>query len=127
MLFDSYKVKSDHRNDAMKKHKSQWSISHWQELNLFSTAHAKGWCIQDENIVWAVLVDDASLSVVGTDSSLSSYDLYIARYVCDQGQWHGYPIAPKQYDRPPASILEKWRAAGHISNSTMNKWLQGKI
>lgn len=124
MLFESYKIKSDHRDVSMMKHKSQWSISQWQELNLFSTAHANGWFIKDKGTVWAILVSSDGLNVLGTDSS---YELFIARYTCDQGQWHGYPVAPKQHDRPPSNILKTWHSSGLINNSTMNKWLQGKI
>lgn len=69
MLFDSYKINTDHRNTAKSGKKSQWAITVWQELALFSTAQTRGWRSPEKDILWSVLHDDSGIRKIGTEPS----------------------------------------------------------
>lgn len=124
MQFDSYQIKSDHRNNSRSVEKSQWAVDRWREVLLFAQAKKFGWATGGKNVLWAVENDGGALTVLGTDGSAQ---LVMAKYICDaNSQWHGYPVLPKKHDIPPSVVLKAWKDSGLINNKQLNRWSQGK-
>jgi len=55
-------------------------------------------------------------------------DLYIAKFVSDQGSWHGYPVAHwlSPFDKPDLQTLAAWEKQGLITSSKKSKIHRGK-
>ena len=124
MQFACYQVKNDHRKASCSTVKSQWTSTPWEEISLFTLAQVSGWKTLNKDELWAVH------SVSGKPSSMGTFagsHLFVARYVCSEAVWHGYPVLPLQFDKPPNDVLQKWKADGLIPNAVFNKWVQGKL
>lgn len=126
MIFDCYKVNLQHRGKLPKAQKSQWVVDEWEELRLFALAQLHGWRCAKQSSFWSIKAEHASpLCKIGEDKD---GDLYLAKYVSDkQNQWHGYPVAPRQFDVPPSAVLQLWVSAEIMTRAKANKILQGKM
>ena len=120
LKINSYKVNRKHRDQSPKPDCTQWTVSEWEEIRLFSIAKIKSW-VCPKNCLWAIEKDGGTVVELGTTGNDSAY---MAKFVSDNNHdWHGYPVTPsRNADRPPTSVLDSWKADGII-----NKCQQGKI
>jgi hypothetical protein len=124
LRFSTYKVNRKHRDQTAKHNCTQWTISEWDEIRLFSVAKTNEWkCIK--NCLWAIEKEDGDFSELG---KTDKYTAFIAKYVVDNNQeWHGYPVTPsRDADRPPTEILDSWRSKNIISKAQQGKIIKGK-
>lgn len=125
--FSSYKISPKHRvPNKPSKIVSVWTVSKWDEVQLFVTAYAKNWWYEDDQILWAIMVKDSKMSKIGEDLN---NDLYIAKYRCDSNlEWHGYPVHPKEVqDIPPHKVLKEWYDNNLISKRDKCKIQKGQF
>ena len=125
MKFDGYKVNRKHRTQRAAATCTQWVVSEWEEIQLFSTAKLNEWICPKE-CLWAIRKINDKLSVLGKTDKKSAF---IAKYVSNNNnEWHGYPVTPsRDADRPPSEVLDAWREAGIINKSTQAKIVKGKF
>ncbi|MCK5869454.1 MAG: hypothetical protein KAG45_02210, partial [Methyloprofundus sp.] len=96
MKFKAYTVNYQHRGKLPLHQKSQWVVSEWEELRLFTLANINNWQCKKQNL-WSV---HEQFNVLGRDQK---GDLHIAKYWANQDVWHGYPVSSKRSgDRPPS-------------------------
>jgi len=128
VLFKAYKVKNDHRKPSLIAKKSQWTISEWEELILFTVAKYRDWYVlskSGKHELWSIFVQDTKRAKIGEDTN---GDLFIAKYIADaNNEWHGYPVSPKQFDIPPQQVLEVWLQEGFIDKADKKKIIGGKF
>lgn len=124
MKFERYTVNLDHRGKLPLSQKSRWTLSEWEELRLFALADEKGWTCLKNSVLWSVKGDNSKLCTIGIDAD---GDLYIAKYTVNQSEWHGYPVAPRQFDIPPANVLKMWVHEGLVTKAKASKILQGQM
>jgi hypothetical protein len=128
VLFKAYKVKNDHRNPSLIAKKSQWIINEWDELILFAVAKHKGWYISSKSgkyELWAIDIQGNNRAKIGKDLN---GDLFIAKYITDaNNEWHGYPVAPRQFDIPPQQVLDLWLEEGLIDKADKKRIIGGKF
>lgn len=130
MKFDSYKVNPHHRARVPKK--GRWTVDEWEELRLFALASEKKWTAfasTNHRVLWAISSTDTGHAKLGeSDVNGRTIDLYIAKFVVDSnGQWHGYPVAPRTSDVPPVSVVTAWKHAGLVTKVDKNRILTGKL
>ncbi|CAD5373565.1 hypothetical protein RA210_U360005 [Rubrivivax sp. A210] len=115
-----------HRNAAFASQKSQWSISVLEETQTFTSALAAEWTANDA--VWGLYLVQAVPVILGTTALPNQFEVQIAKFVGNQGDWHGYPVAHwlAPYDRPAYAVLEKWRNGGIINKAKFAKIYRGK-
>lgn len=122
----TYAPHPQHRNAAFATQKSQWTISVADETHTFTSAVAAQWTSSNE--VWGLYLVQAVPKVLGTTALPNQFSVQIAKFVGDQGNWHGYPVAHwlSPYDRPAYAVLEKWKIGGIINKAKLAKIYQGK-
>lgn len=130
MNFNCYQVNPQHRNGN--KNKSQWIPKEIEELLIFSTGLANGWCNSSQDVIWSIPKHIPVLTPIGTErpnKGNATDILYIAKYTSDtNGTWHGYPVSAKsKYDHPPQNIINAWINHGFIDKRFYAKWVQGKL
>lgn len=125
MKLDSYKINRKHRDQIPKDDCTQWVVSEWIEIKLFSLAKTNDWACP-KGCLWAVEKDGRGLVELGRTSQDTAF---MAKYVTNlNNEWHGYPVTPSRMaDRPPTTILDKWRGANLISKSQQAKIIKGKF
>lgn len=124
MKLDSYKINRKHRDQVAKDDCTQWTVSEWEEIKLFSIAKANQW-VCPKGCLWAVERSGSNLAELGrTGRDIA----YMAKYVTNQNhEWHGYPVTPSRLaDRPPTVILDSWRNAELITKPQQAKIIKGK-
>jgi len=124
LKLDSYKVNRKHRDQVAKADCTQWIVSEWEEVRLFTVAKKNEW-ICPKNCLWAIEGNGKKFTELGkTDKDLA----YIAKYVTNHNhEWHGYPVTPsRSADRPPTAILDCWRNGNIITKSQQGKIVKGK-
>lgn len=121
MKFERYTVNYSHRGKLPLSQKSQWKVSEWEELRLFSSAVTNGWKNTNDQL-WSI---NENFDRLGVDSA---GDLFMAKYWQNQNEWHGFPVSSKRNgDRPPSSALKDWVRQKYISKSVASRIAQGKI
>ena len=117
-----YTPKPDHRNGSPQK--SQWCISVTDEEQCYATAASKNW--GNSVNYWGLHFPQDAPQKLGT--SPASDPLFIAKFVSNQGNWHGYPIAHwlSPFDKPDEHILDMWSTEGLISSTKKSKIHRGK-
>lgn len=122
----AYTPHPQHRNAAFAAHKSQWVISEAEETQSFNVAMAAQWVAS--GAAWGLHLIAAGPQVLGTTALPNNFSVQIAKFVGDQGNWHGYPVAHwlSPYDRPAYEVLEKWKAGGIINKAKLAKIYRGK-
>lgn len=124
IIFNSYQVKADHRNTSKIAEKSQWTISEWKEVYLFSLGKEHGWGCE-KGFIWSVWSENCQPQIVGYDNE--NPDLCFMKFRADkQHQWHGYPVVPRNHDKPPSPVINAWRKDNLITNVLANRITQGK-
>lgn len=120
----SYQIHPHHRSAGHASTKSQWLISVADEQNCYTQAVANKWHANDS--YWGLHLVLLSPGVLG--SAPSNDPLYIAKFVSDQGNWHGYPVAHwlSPYDKPQMLVLKKWEDVGYINRATKARIHRGK-
>ena len=124
MKLDSYKVNRKHRDQKAKADCTQWKVSEWEEVKLFSIAKIKEW-ICPKNNLWAIEKNGNKHTELGhTDKDIA----YLAKYVTNKNnEWHGYPVTPsREADRPPTIVLDSWRKEQLITKPQQSKIIKGK-
>ncbi|MBR9902610.1 MAG: hypothetical protein GYB15_01435 [Gammaproteobacteria bacterium] len=124
MKIDSYKVNRKHRDQKPKPDCTQWIVSEWEEIRLFSIAKFKNW-VCPKKCLWSIEKDGSNVVELGTDGMGSAY---MAKFVSNHNhEWHGYPVTPsRSADRPPTSVLDSWRNDGLINKSQQGKIVKGR-
>lgn len=107
-------------------------MDEWEELRLFALASEMKWTAfgsAKQRVLWAISSNGTTQTKLGEgDVCGKTIDLYIAKYVADSNdQWHGYPVAPRAADVPPASVVTAWKRAGLVSKVVENRILTGKL
>lgn len=131
MLFHGYNLKLDHRNDS--RQKSQWTISHIEEFEVFILGFKNEWTNPNQDTIWSIC---RNLSVLGCESQNNIHtgskqkNLIVAKFTKDlQHIWHGYPISSySQNDANiPIPVINAWDSCGIFPKSQFQKWKKGKI
>ena len=121
----NYTIKLDHRNKS--KEKSQWTISHQDEVNVFVNAYTCNWIYKDN--AWGVFFDNENINYLGVAQDHST-QVFIAKFVNDTNQidWHGYPADYQLHsqDIPDEAILNYWLIHNILPKSKINKIARGK-
>lgn len=103
-----YYIHSHHRDGN--PNKSQWAISHGQEVTVFEGAPIQ--VVPGDGERWGLYLSGTGAMVLGTN------DEWLARFLSPSGppnEWHGFPAARWPKDRPPDEVLDGWCAAHHIT------------
>ncbi|EOY8403970.1 TPA: hypothetical protein O8T96_004806 [Enterobacter asburiae] len=109
-----YRHKADHRLPEWNKFlkKSRWTVSIEEEEDIFNIGFAANWKVKND--VWSLKYCDNDLCVIGEDhrylpqkKGKSYLELVVAKFVVDQGYWHGYPVNTLT-DPPASSLLSAW-------------------
>lgn len=118
-----YLSNSQHRNRT--KGKSQWSISLAQEFTCFNTTHANQWI--ENNNGWGLHYSEGVLDYLGLAQDHIT-QVFIAKFVGNQGTWHGYPADHRQnrQDIPAGRILAIWMKANVLSPAKIRKIMKGQ-
>lgn len=113
-----------HRSQGYAHLKSQWRISTQEESDCYENAVARNWIEADS--YWGLHVRGVAPSILGVAPSNDS--LYIAKFVCDQDNWHGYPVAHwlSPYDKPQIGVLTSWEQSGLINRAKKARIHRGK-
>lgn len=121
MSFKQYKVNHQHRGLLPIHQKSQWRISEEDEIALFIKAKNNQWFCPKKHL-WSI---DDNFIIIGEDFVGS---LYIAKFWEDQGEWHGFPLSPKQhFNRPPTNAIKEWVDKKIIRKRIGSKMAQGQF
>ncbi|MDG6774616.1 hypothetical protein QCB45_09745 [Thiomicrorhabdus sp. ZW0627] len=121
MKFSAYKVNHVHRGGLPIHQKSQWTVPEWDELRLFLMGYDRNW-VDGKNNIWNVA---QNMGAIGRDTA---GDLSVAKYVCNQNEWHGYTVSPKRNgDKPPSEVVKTWVAEGIIKKKDGTNIMQGKV
>lgn len=121
----NYLIHPHHRNRNPEK--SQWTVTHQEELQSFTRALAAEWTV--DSFGWGVHVVNGVASYLGiaVDKTTS---LIIAKFIKDgvMNQWHGYPAnhVENQQDIPPESVVNKWLNEGVLPTAKISKISKGK-
>lgn len=108
-----YRYKDDHRLPKWNwSKKSKWIVSVQEEEDIFNTGFNANWLFNND--IWSLKWLDNDLCVIGEDhrpnlqkKGKTYYELVVAKFVVDQGCWHGYPVNPLT-DPPASSLLTAW-------------------
>ena len=113
-----------HRSAGHNAVKSQWNISIADEMQCYLGAVENHWMAN--NSYWGLHLIEVRPVVLG--SAPSNDALYIAKFVSNQGIWHGYPVAHwlSPYDKPQMPVLESWVAGGFINRAKKARIHRGK-
>ena len=121
-----YTAHPHHRNAAFAHQKSQWAISVNEEEVCYATANAHSWT--SGGCFWGLHLVGPAPAVLGVAPAPAFSPLMIAKFVDDQDNWHGYPVAHwlSPFDKPDVKVLEDWLTSGLIRRPTMAKIHRGK-
>lgn len=121
----TYIPNPQHRNSQYAQTKSQWTITPVDELVCFNVANSNGW--SNTAGCWGIFVLAGIPTQLGV-SPRAEHELYLAKFVVDQGLWHGYPVAHwlSPFDKPPTDILKSWVDSGYINRAKFSKIHKGK-
>ncbi|MBV6489843.1 MAG: hypothetical protein CNCCGFBP_00217 [Fimbriimonadaceae bacterium] len=126
----TYASNPAHHNGA--PNKSQWTITVVEEEACFRFGYPQ-WK-SAPTTCWGLYVPNGAPAVLGTTpvNAPFKHPLFIARFVDESllDVWHGFPVLPSTHrpkDIPPASILQKWLASGHLNARLVNKIARGQL
>jgi len=111
----NYTIKLDHRNKS--KDKSQWTISHQDEVDVFVNAYTRKWVCNNNS--WGLFYKNGKIDYLGVAQDHVT-QVFISKFVNDanHSNWHGYPADHKKHsqDIPDRIILDDW-----INNNVLPK------
>ena len=118
-----YSPNPQHRNGTWGK--SQWLISLADEFGCFNTAHANDWIENDTG--WGLYLSNEVPNYLGLAQDHIT-KVFIAKFVGDQGIWHGYPADHQQnhQDIPTEQVLMRWMEANLFSPAKVRKIVRGQ-
>lgn len=121
----TYVPNPQHRNTNYAQTKSQWTISQTDETHCFASASSNGWGTLAG--CWGIFVPGGVPEQLGV-SPRSEFELFLAKFVVDQDQWHGYPVAHwlSPWDKPPPQVLRAWVEIGYINRAKFAKIHKGR-
>jgi hypothetical protein len=121
----NYLPKADHRRPAARQ-KSQWTISDSEERDCFELAATSDWTWR--NSYWGLHVSAGTAQFLGSSQAPEREPVFIAKFIEDQANWHGYPVAHwrSPYDKPSSGILKDWHAKGYIRKKTVKRVVGGR-
>jgi hypothetical protein len=121
----NYLPKADHRQPSARA-KSQWTISVDEERDCFELATTSSWSWRDA--YWGVHVPTGTAETLGHSQAPERHAVFIAKFIENQADWHGYPVAHwrSTYDKPSTDILEEWFARGYIRKKTVKRVIGGR-
>ena len=119
----TYAPNPQHRNKT--KGKSQWSISRAQEVACFDTTHANQWV--ENNNGWGLHYSAGVPDYLGLAQDHTTR-VFIAKFVGNQGIWHGYPAdhQQNQQDIPTERILAIWMKTNVLRPAKIRKIMKGQ-
>ncbi len=121
----NYTIKLDHRNKS--KEKSQWTVSHQDEVNIFIDAYNRTWVSKDN--AWGIFFNHGEIEYLGVAQDHIT-QVFIAKFVNDiaHTNWHGYPANYQMHsqDIPDESILNNWLVNNILAKSKISKIARGK-
>ena len=123
-----YRHKADHRLPRWNVVglKSKWLVSIQDEEAIFRVGYNAQWTANGE--VWSLQsAGNGSLNVIGQDhrkkyipNGKKYIELVVAKFVVNQGCWHGYPVNVIT-DAPPTEIFQMWRVLPGMKKSKITK------
>jgi len=121
----NYLISQKHRGAATASI-SVWDVSLDDEVGCFTRSFRNGWNT-NSNAWGCISIGQRELGRIGYN--LKNNMLIIAKFVCDQDQWHGYPadLKNKPNDKPVPSVLFSWYQQQIISKMLMSRIKQGQI
>lgn len=121
----NYSPKRDHRHPGAHQ-KSQWTISETEEERCFRLSAAAAWTSLSS--YWGVHAPGGAAEYLGLSQAPERSPVFIAKFVGDQVDWHGYPVAHwrSPHDKPSTPILEDWYAKGYIRKKTIKRVIGGR-
>ena len=122
----AYAPHPHHRDQSFAFKKSQWIISEMDECQCYQMADAKQWTAS--GACWGLYLVNNVPTNLGVSPLPLAAVVQIAKFVSDQGNWHGYPAMhwTSPYDKPHQTIVASWHKDGYIRRSAMSKIQRGK-
>ena len=121
----NYTIKLDHRNKT--KDKSQWIVSHHDEVAIFKDAYTRTWVSEDN--AWGVFFNKGEIDYLGIAQNRVT-QVFIAKFVNDvnHNTWHGYPAdhVSHNQDIPHQDILNDWLVNKILPKAKISKIQQSK-
>ena len=119
-----YYPNPQHRNTQFSGTKSQWIILIPEEEASFNHSYYQNWATNA--VYWGLHLVNLKPENLGI--SPCNNLLFIAKFVSDQGNWHGYPVATwlSPFDKPDEQTLTVWQNLGLISAPKKSKIHRGK-
>ncbi len=117
-----YRINEQHRRGNPKK--SQWTVKEHDELGIFSYSLENNWLSLCQYYSYGLLIRDNEKEKLG--ESVDKQDLYIAKFICNQNLWHGYPCGDKSEDLEKISdnTLQEWKT--YFPKKEITKMLKGR-
>jgi hypothetical protein len=120
-----YTIKLDHRNKT--KEKSQWTVSHQDEVAIFKNAYTRKWVVN--NNAWGIFFNNDELDYLGVAQDHAT-QVFIAKFKNDvnRNDWHGYPADHQSHtqDIPYETILKDWLVNNILPKAKISKIVGGK-
>jgi hypothetical protein len=121
----NYTIKLDHRNKS--KEKSQWTVSHQDEVSIFINAYNRSWVSKDN--AWGVFFNNGEIDYLGVAQNRVT-KVFISKFVNDvnHNNWHGYPADHESHsqDIPDESILNDWLINNILPKAKISKIAGGR-
>lgn len=105
------------RSGRQSSRKSRWRIREGEQFHVFNLADTGQWISQD---TYLALLADATV-ILGLEEERMAVFRFPSQGSLD---WHGHPITGI---RPTIDLLNKWEAAGLISESTRRRLEGGRL
>ncbi len=117
----SYTPHDKHRDQT--PNASQWLITDGEEAASFDQASRQQW--GTHVVLWGLHLVANAPAVLGYDLLAGSVrvEVMIAKFVENQGNWHGYPVAHwlQPDDKPNSQVLDSWKVLGYINKAARRK------
>jgi hypothetical protein len=122
----SYTPHDKHRDQT--PNASQWTVTRGEEAASFAQASTQQWGTHE--VLWGLHLVANAPAVLGYDVLAGSgrVEVMIAKFVENQGDWHGYPVAHwiGTNDKPNIDTLDDWLAQNLINATVRSKIYRGK-
>ena len=114
----------DHRNWTHGK--SKWSISEWDERDVFTVSSNRNWGIEKKR--WGIYFQENRPAYLGLAQDHIT-QVFLAKFVTGNGtEWHGYPADHQKnnQDRPPVELQQTWMDDDVLPKAKIRKIAKGQ-
>ena len=119
----AYRANPVHRDGTWGK--SQWQISHDDEIECFDGARARRWFVGE--VGWGLHLPGGRPDYVGVAQDHET-KVFVAKFTEDQDVWHGYPADHRRnhQDIPTEYVLGDWMRARLLTPAKIRKLVRGQ-